>query len=113
MPKIFITRTIPDAGIRRLKEKGYDLYINPYDRALSREELVNALKREPYNAVLCMLTDALDTEVFDAAGKHCEIFANYAVGFDNIDLKAAQERGILITNTPGVLTNSVAEHTLK
>jgi glyoxylate reductase len=111
MPKLFITRAIPDSGIRKLKEKGYDLYINPYDRALSKEELIEALKREPYDAVLCMLNDAIDTEVFDAAGKQCKIFANYAVGFDNIDLKAAHERGIIITNTPGILTNTVAEHT--
>jgi glyoxylate reductase len=111
MPKIFITRAIPDAGIKKLKEKGYDLYINPYDRALSKEELIEVLKREPYVAVLCMLNDAIDAEGFDAAGKQCKIFANYAVGFDNIDLKAAQEHGIIITHTPGILTNTVAEHT--
>lgn len=58
-----------------------------------------------------MSNDVIDAEVFDAVGKQCKIFANYAVGFDNIDLKAAQERGIIITNTPGVLTNTVAEHT--
>ena len=57
-----------------------------------------------------MLTDKIDADVFDAAGKQCKIFANYAVGFDNIDLKAAAERGVVITNTPGVLTDSVAEH---
>ncbi|MEK7090583.1 MAG: D-glycerate dehydrogenase, partial [Patescibacteria group bacterium] len=49
-------------------------------------------------------------DVFDAAGPQCKIFANYAVGYDNVDIKAAADRNILITNTPGVLTNTVAEH---
>lgn len=111
MPKIFITRAIPDAGIKMLKEKGYELHISPYDRSLSKDELIQALQREPYDAVLCMPDDTIDTEVFDAVGKQCKIFANYAVGFDNFDLKAANERGILITNTPGVLSNTVAELT--
>ena len=61
--------------------------------------------------MLCLLTDRVDDEIFEAAGKQCKIFANYAVGFDNIDVAAAKKRGILITNTPGVLTDTVAEHT--
>ncbi|MBM4086523.1 MAG: D-glycerate dehydrogenase, partial [Planctomycetes bacterium] len=58
--------------------------------------------------VLCLLTDTIDAEVLDAA-KGAKIFANYAVGFNNIDVKAATERGILITNTPGVLTDATAD----
>jgi len=85
--------------------------VSPLARVLAKEELVNYLKDGQYDAVLCLLTDKIDAEVFDAAGKQCKIFANYAVGFDNIDVKAAQERGIAVTNTPGVLTDSVAEHT--
>lgn len=109
--KVFITRNIPNRGINILKEKGYGVVINPKDRVLTKEELVAALKEGQYDAVLCLLTDKIDADVFDAAGKQCKIFANYAVGFDNIDLKVAAERGIVITNTPGVLTDSVAEHT--
>lgn len=109
--KIYVTRRIPDQGINLLKEKGYEVTINLEDRVLSKEELVSALRGGPYDAVLPLLTDKIDTEVLDAAGTSCKIFANYAVGFDNIDLKAAQEKGITITNTPGVLTESVAEHT--
>lgn len=111
MSKIFITRAIPEDGINKLKEKGYEVVVSPQDGVLSKNELINALKADKYDAVLCLLTDKIDGDVLDAAGKGVKIFANYAVGFDNIDLKAAEERGIMITNTPGVLTNTVAEHT--
>ena len=111
MPKIFITRAIPEVGINKLKEKGYEVVVSPQDGVLSKDELVEALKAEKYDAVLCLLTDKIDGDVLDAAGKQAKIFANYAVGFDNIDLKAAEQRGVMITNTPGVLTNTVAEHT--
>ncbi len=109
--KIFVTRNIPDRGINILKEKGYEVEINPEDRVLKKEELIAALEKGKYDAVLCLLTDKIDADVFETAGKQCKIFANYAVGFDNIDIKAAAERGIMVTNTPGVLTDSVAEHT--
>lgn len=108
--KVFITRQIPDKGINLLKEKGYGVVVSPHDKVLSKEELIEALKKDEYGAVLCLLTDKIDADVFDAAGLQCKIFANYAVGFDNIDMKAAAEKGIMITNTPGVLTDSVAEH---
>ncbi|MDP3762631.1 MAG: D-glycerate dehydrogenase, partial [bacterium] len=58
-----------------------------------------------------LLTDKLDAEVFEAAGSQCKIFANMAVGFDNADVQAAKKAGIMIANTPGVLTDTVAEHT--
>src|SRR3989344_4347583 len=109
--KIFITRKIPDRGIKMLTEKGYEVVVSPQDSVLARPELVGALQQGRYDAALCLLTDTIDGEVFDAAGKQCKIFANYAVGFDNIDIAAAKERGIMITNTPGVLTDTVAEHT--
>lgn len=111
MAKVFITRKIPDAGLLLLKERGYEVVVNSEDRVLKKEELVSALRAGGYDAVLCLLTDRIDSEVFDAAGKQCKIFANYAVGFDNIDLTAARERNIMITNTPGVLSETVAEHT--
>lgn len=109
--KIYITRQIPDEGINLLKGKGYEVDINPDDKVLSKEELMAAIDGKGYDAVLCLLTDAIDADVLDAAGSQCKIFANYAVGFDNVDLKAAAERNIVISNTPGVLTNTVAEHT--
>ncbi|PIR69504.1 MAG: D-glycerate dehydrogenase [Candidatus Niyogibacteria bacterium CG10_big_fil_rev_8_21_14_0_10_46_36] len=109
--KIFVTRQIPDEGINALQGKGYELTVSPHDRVLTKEELIGYIQGKEYDAVLCLLTDTIDAQVLDAAGPQCKIFANYAVGFDNIDLKAAAERNITITNTPGVLTNTVAEHT--
>lgn len=109
--KVFITRKIPDRGVVMLKEKGYDVVVSPHDRALTKEELISELKEGGYDAVLCQLEDVIDAEVFDAADAQCKIFANYAVGFNNIDVNAATARGITITNTPGVLTDTVAEHT--
>lgn len=108
--KIYITRKIPQSGIDKLKAKGYEVDVNPEDKVLSKEELVSSLKQKPYDAVLCLLTDKIDKEIFEAV-PFAKIFANYAVGFDNIDLKTAKEKGVLITNTPGVLTETVAEHT--
>jgi glyoxylate reductase len=108
--KIFITRKIPEAGIKKLAEK-HEIKVSPHDRVLSKEELIAALENQGYNAVLCLLTDKIDDDVLEAAGKQCRIFANFAVGFDNIDLAAAKKRGVMITNTPGVLTETVAEHT--
>jgi len=108
--KIYITRKIPDSGINKLKEKGYEVDINPEDKVLSKEELISALKTKPYDAVLCLLTDKIDTEILEAAPQ-AKIFANYAVGYNNVDVKTAKEKNILISNTPGVLTETVAEHT--
>lgn len=109
--KIFITRLIPNRGIDLLKSKGWEVVVNSQDRVLKKEELIAALKGGRYDAVLCLLTDKIDAEVFDAAGPQCKIFANFAVGFDNVDMKVAAEHGVMVTNTPGVLTDSVAEHT--
>jgi len=94
-----------------LKEKGYEVVVSSFDGVLKKEELISELKGKEYDAVLCLLTDKIDGEVFNAAGKNCKIFANYAVGYDNIDVKAAESHGIKISNTPGVLTETVAEHT--
>ncbi|MEK7599007.1 MAG: D-glycerate dehydrogenase [Patescibacteria group bacterium] len=111
MPKIFITRAIPESGVNKLKEKGYEVVVSPQDEVLTKDNLISALKVDRYDAVLCLLTDKIDGDVFEAAGPQVKIFANYAVGFDNIVLAAAKKRGIMVTNTPGVLTNAVAEHT--
>lgn len=109
---VFVTRMIPEKGIALLKECGFDVIVNPEDRSLSKPELIDTLKAHAPDAVLCLLTDKIDEEVLAAAGPKCKIFANCAVGFDNIDLAAAAKRGVMVTNTPGVLTNAVAEHTI-
>ena len=111
MAKIFITRPIPKAGIEMLQEKGYEVAVNESarDRVASKEELLAGVRGA--DALLSVLTDKIDREVIEAGLQTLKIIANYAVGFDNIDIASAKERGVLITNTPGVLTNTVAEHT--
>ena len=88
--------------------KGYcSVEVNPEDRILTKNELIKEVKGR--EGVLCMLTDTIDEEVFDATGPQCRIFANYAVGYNNIDVEAATKRSILITNTPGVLDDATAD----
>lgn len=107
--KIYITRKIPQSGIDKLVAKGHEVDVSQKDGVLTREELLGALRQKPYDAVLCLLTDKIDKEVFEAVPT-AKIFANYAVGFDNIKLNDAKEKGVMVTNTPGVLTETVAEH---
>jgi lactate dehydrogenase-like 2-hydroxyacid dehydrogenase len=111
MPTIYVTRLIPENGLAMLRAKGFTLDVSEKDGVLSKEELLNALKAKPYDGVLCLLTDTINGETFDAVPS-AKIFANYAVGFNNIDVPEAKKRGIAITNTPGALTNTVAEHAM-
>jgi len=108
--KVFVTRKIPERGISMLKEKGYEVDVSEKDGVLTKDELAAALRTKPYDAVLCLLTDTIDKDAFNAAAPSVKIFSNYAVGFNNIDVPEAKARGIMITNTPGVLTETVAEH---
>ncbi|MDP3962795.1 MAG: D-glycerate dehydrogenase [bacterium] len=110
MKKVFITRKIPETGINLLKEKGYEVDISPEDRPLTKGELINALKAKQYDAVLTLLTDTIDAEVMDSAPT-VKIYANYAIGFNNISLDEAKKRNIYVTNTPGGGADRVAEHT--
>jgi len=104
---VLITRAIPDAGSAMLRENGLSVEINPHDRCLSREELLEAAADR--RALLPMLNDVIDDAVLAAAGSGCRVVANYAVGFNNIDLASATRRGIFVTNTPGVLTEATAD----
>lgn len=104
--KVYITRRIPEPGIEMIR-KEHEVEINPYDRVLTREELLQAVKGK--DGILCLLTDKIDAEVFDAAGPQLKVVSNYAVGYDNIDVKEATKRGIVVTNTPGVLTETTAD----
>ncbi len=109
--KIYITREIPEKGIDKLKAKGYEVNVNPEDRILTKEELITSLKGQNYDALFCLLTDKIDGEVMDSFGPQLKVVANMAMGFDNINVDEAKKRGIMVTNTPDVLTNTVAEHT--
>ena len=103
--KIFITRKIPEKGLELLK-KEHEIEVNPHNRVLTKKEIINGLKGK--DGLLCLLTDNIDAEVIHSEPK-LKMIANYAVGFNNIDIKAAIERGIPVSNTPDVLTNATAE----
>jgi len=105
--KIYVTRKIPDAGMKLLEEQGYDMEVNPEDRVLNPRELLEKVRGR--DGVLCLLTDNIDAEVIEAAAG-CKVFSNYAVGFNNVDIEACRRRGIVVTNTPGVLTDATADH---
>ncbi|MBI3952567.1 MAG: D-glycerate dehydrogenase [Candidatus Doudnabacteria bacterium] len=106
--RIFITRKIPQIGIDRLKQAGHEVIVSDVDRPLTRDELKQ--KVAGVDAILSQLVDKMNGEIMDAAGKQLKIIANYAVGFDNINLKNAHDRNIAITNTPDILTEAVADH---
>lgn len=110
MPKVFVTRLIPDSGINLLKEAGFEVEVSDFDGVLPREKLLEKIKG--VDAILSLLTDKINSEVATAAGPQLKIVANYAVGYDNIDVKALAEKGIVVTNTPEVLTEAVAEHAI-
>jgi glyoxylate reductase len=86
--------------------KDFDMTMNPEDRVLRKDELIAGCKGQ--DGILCLLTDPITAEIMDAVPT-VKIFANYAVGFNNIDLEAATQRKVAITNTPGVLTDTTAD----
>ena len=104
-PNVYITRLIPDRGIKLL-EKTCEVEINPHDRALTREELLQQIKGR--DGVVGLLTDKIDGEFFDTAAG-IKGYANYAVGYDNIDVPEATRRGVPVSNTPDVLTHATAD----
>jgi glyoxylate reductase len=108
-PKIFVTRRLPEGAMSFLGDH-FDLTCNPYDRVLTRQELLEGVAGQ--DGLLPLLTDRIDGEVMDKAGPGLKIIANYAVGFNNIDLPAATARKIAVTNTPGVLTDTTADLTM-
>jgi len=108
--KVFITRKIPEVGLEMLKQKGVDVVVSEKDGPLTKAELIGELKKQKYDGILSLLTDQIDKEIFDAAPS-VKIVANFAIGFNNIDVVEAKKRGIFVTNTPGGGADRVAEHT--
>ena len=104
-PKVYITRMIPEAGIDLLRQT-CDVKVNLEDRPLTRSELLeNVCGQE---GVIGLLTDRIDAGFLDAA-EGIKGYANYAVGFDNIDIQEATKRKVPVSNTPDVLTDATAE----
>ncbi|MBP6858478.1 MAG: D-glycerate dehydrogenase [Candidatus Pacebacteria bacterium] len=108
---VYITRVIPSIAVEMLKKRGYDVDVYPHDRVPSQREIIKALQKKQYDAVISLLTDKVDATLFDATPS-VKLYANYATGFDNIDVAEAKKRGIQAANTPGNYAYTIAEHTL-
>ena len=105
-PKIFITRNIPDQPLQRAKEL-FDVEQWEDDWNIPRDELLKRVAGK--DGLMTLLTEKVDGELLDAAGPQLKIVANFAVGFDNIDVPACTERGVLASNTPEVLSETTAD----
>lgn len=104
-PKIYVTRELPKSGLDLIKER-FDAEIWPEYAPPPKKEIIR--KAVNVDALVTLLSDKIDAEVYDAAS-NLKIISQYAVGYDNIDLKEATKRGIYISNTPGVLTETTAD----
>ena len=107
---VYVTRQLPEGGLRLLEESDDidSLEVNPDDRPLGKAEIIQAIKGR--DGILTILHDRMDEETI-AAGDRLRVISNYAAGLDNIDLEAAARRGIVVTNTPDILTDATADFT--
>jgi glyoxylate reductase len=104
LEKVLVTRKIPDAGLQLLE--GFDVTILS-ESPPERGDLLEAVRGAA--GILSTVTETVDTELMDAAGDDLKVVANMAVGYDNVDLEAANERGVIVTNTPEVLNETTAD----
>ena len=104
--KVLVTREIPEAGLRVLEEVGFDVTVLS-EAPPARDHLLEAARGA--EGVLSTVTETIDGEFMDAAGGAWKVVAKMAVGYDNVDLGAATERGVTVTNTPGVLDETTAD----
>jgi glyoxylate reductase len=105
--KIFITRRVPQIAVDILRKEGFEVVHNSEDRELSREELKSSIKDA--DGVISSLVDVIDEDVMASSGGRVKIFANFAVGYNNIDVECAKRMNIAVTNTPDVLSDTTAE----
>ncbi len=108
-PLVILTRRLPE-GIETRMHELFDLDRNETDEAMSREALIGAVQRA--RVLVPTITDRIDAEIIAAAGPQLKLIANFGNGTDNIDISAAMKRGITVTNTPGVLTEDMADFTM-
>jgi len=107
-PRVFITRLIPDRGLNMIRQACLvDLW--PENLPPSHTDLLKRVKG--VDGILCLLTDTIHSEVMEAAGTQLKVISNHAIGYDNIDISAATQRGIQVGNTPNVLTETTADFT--
>jgi len=103
--KVFVTRKIPESGINLLKNY-HTVTVSEKDRVLSKDEIID--QAQDAEGLLCLLTDTIDSEVISSL-PNLKMIANYAVGFNNVDVEKATQKKIPVSNTPGVLTDTTAE----
>jgi glyoxylate reductase len=108
-PLVIVTRKLPDVVETRLREL-FDARLNIEDKPFSRDELIEAVKTA--NVLVPTVTDRIDRAVLSQAGPDLKLIAQFGTGVDNIDLDTARNRSILVTNTPGVLTEDTADMTM-
>ena len=106
MSRVVVTGRVPDAAIEKLRA-AHEVEMWPDPEPIGREELLRRVAG--VDAVVSLLTERIDAELLDAAGPQLKVVANVAVGYDNIDVPACSERGVVATNTPGVLTDATAD----
>jgi glyoxylate reductase len=104
--RIAVTRRIPEPALELLRGAG-EVWVSPHDRPLRMEELHSAVAGA--DAAVTLLHDRVDDALLDAAGPQLRIVANVAVGYDNVDVPACAGRGVVVSNTPGVLTEATAD----
>lgn len=105
-PKVLISRRWPTSVEAKLQQL-YDVTLNLDDHPFTAEEFKQALQN--YDAVCPTVCDSLPAEVLNVANKRCKILGNFGVGYNHIDIAAAKQQGLIVTNTPGVLTESTAD----
>ncbi len=105
---VFVSRPIPEPGLDALKKAGLQAEVNPEDRVLTSEELVRFTRGK--DGLLCLLTDTIDRAFLEQV-PGLKAVSTMSVGYNHIDLEAASEKGIGVSNTPGVLTDATAELT--
>ncbi len=108
-PIVIITRKLPDVVETRMREL-FDARINVDDKAMSQAQLIEAVKLA--DVLVPTVTDRIDRAVLAQAGPQLKLIANFGTGVDNVDLDTARNRGIIVTNTPGVLTEDTADMTM-
>ncbi|QEG40668.1 2-hydroxyacid dehydrogenase [Roseimaritima ulvae] len=105
-PRVFVTRQIPEKGLECLRQVA-KVEVWPGDMPPNRDELLR--HAEGCQGLLTLLSDRVDGELLDQVGPQLRVVCNYAVGFNNIDVAAAQQRGVAVGNTPDVLTDATAD----
>jgi len=105
--RVLVTAQVVGDAVARLREAGHVVVFRDIDAPMPRDEFLAALPG--VDALVAMLVDRVDAEALDAAGPGLRVVANVAVGYDNVDVAACRERGVLVTNTPGVLTDATAD----